>query len=429
MKITKALITSMLVAGFATSALAHEKTPQVTLSGSIDTQAGYRDQKEAYDVVSGSSNRLHKFAIVNDTTLNVKAAGHAKGFKYGGEIELNADTSANKFSNRGDESRSDSSSFIARKTFVYVDSPYAGRLEAGSTTGAYERLKTGPSRLARATGGASGDWKYWVNTQMDGSGVFILNGALPTAMISNDEVANAAKVTYYTPKYKGLRAAVSFIPDTEQHGTVALTKSIAKNRALTTQGGTDVSDEAMRTSGFKNVFQGGLMYHGKWDQTHFRFSALGEMGDAKDAFPSSVIIERHDLRAWELGASVNHKGFGLAGSYGDWGKSGLFKSSTGSAVTGSKNGHYWTAGASYEHNAFGASFTYLNSKTGGFEDGVVYSGRKSTLSAYSLGLDYKLAPGFMPYAEVTAFEMKDKSFDPSHKNSGTVVLMGTKLQF
>lgn len=428
MKITKALITSMLVAGFATSVLANEKTPQVTLSGSIDTQAGYRDQKQVYDKNS-SGNGLHKFAIVNDTTLNVKAVGHAKGFNYGGEIELNADTSANKFSNRGNESRSDSSSFIARKTFVYVDSPYAGRLEAGSTTGAYEKLRVGPSRLAHATGGTSGDWKYWANTQMDGHGVFILNGALPTAMINNDEVANAAKITYYTPKYKGFKAALSFVPDTEQHGTVSLTKSIAKNRTLTTQGGSDVADEAMRTSGFKNVFQGGLLYRGSWDNTHFRFSALGEIGDAKDAFVSPLLTQRHDLRAWEVGASMKHKEFGVAAAYGDFGKSGLFKVSNGTPWTGSKKGNYWTAGASYEHKDFGASLTYLGSKTGGFVDGINYSARKSTLSAYSLGLDYKLAPGFMPYAEVTAFDMKDKSSDPTHKNSGTIMLVGTKLQF
>lgn len=441
MKMTKALLASVLVAGFAASAAAHEKGPQVTLSGSIDTQLGFRDQKTAFDNTLDSSgvstgNRLHRWALVNDTALAVKAHGHAKGFKYGGMIELNADTSSSKYSTLdrsvqpAGSSLDSSTSLIARKTMIYVDSSM-GRLEAGSTTGSYEGLRAGTSRIAQGPGGVHGDWKYWPTTGANfTTGALILNGALPTAMVDNDTVANAAKVTYYTPTYAGFKAGLTFTPDTEQHGTVAVTKSVAKNIAGHT------SAHGLRESGFKNVFEGGFMYHGKWDQMHVKFSALGQVGDAKDR---TATITRHDLRAWELGASVHYKGFGVAGSYGDWGKSGLDKVSGTTAVAGRKKGDYWTAGASYEHGNIGASFTYLGSNTGGMGQsaaGANYSTGKGKVSAYSFGVDYKLAPGFMPYAEVTAFELKDNSkvvsasdATTARKNSGTMVLVGTKLSF
>lgn len=419
MKMTKALLASVLVAGFASAAAAHERPVQVQLTGSIDTQLGFRDQENAFDGVGAT--RLHDYALVNDTSITVKANGHAKhGFKYGAEIELNADTSENKYAARGSNSRQETGTDVARRTMMYVDSSM-GRLEAGSTHGSYEAMRVGTSRISQATGGVHGDWKYWPNTTF-GTGSFIVNGALPTAMIDNDVVANAAKVNYFSPTYSGFKAGVTFIPDTEQHGTVTLTKTVSRNTTAST------TKEGLRTSGFKNVFQGGLMYHGKWDATHLRFSALGEMGDAKDH--TYLTGKRHDLRAWELAASMHYKGFGVAGSYGDWGKSGLDKTVANVATTGKKTGQYWTAGASYEHGNIGASFSYLGSKTGGFgESGAVYSQRKGHTDAYSFGVDYKLAPGFMPYAEVTHFNMKDKSATPATKNDGNIVLVGTKLNF
>jgi len=45
----------------------------------------------------------------------------------------------------------------------------------------------------------------------------------------------------------------------------------------------------------------------------------------------------------------------------------------------------------------------------------------------SFGLEYKLAPGFMPYAEFSHFNFKDSSAVRS--NSGNVILLGSRLTF
>ena len=50
----------------------------------------------------------------------------------------------------------------------------------------------------------------------------------------------------------------------------------------------------------------------------------------------------------------------------------------------------------------------------------------------SIGADYKLAPGLVPYVEVSFFEADDNVTDvagASEDNEGTVFIVGTALNF
>lgn len=383
------------------------------MEGSIDTQAGYRDQKDDFDVVDGTSNRLHKFAIVNDTTIKVSADGHAKGFKYGGMILLNADTSKNKF---------DLDDSIARQTLIYIENAKMGKLEAGSYQGVYPAMKVSGSTVAHATGGIDGDWSYWINTFSNGKHV---NTPTLPVTFEPDKGANSAKINYYSPQYNGFNFGITFIPDVDQHGTASVTKTVAKNFA------TDAGNAGNGAMGYKNVFQGGISYEGKMQQVGVKLSATGEAGDAKDDLFSATHYTRHDLRAYELGANLSFKKFTIAGSYGDWGNSGAYKhNAAGTYVGGKKKAHFWNIGGAYECDKFGASLGYFNSKSAAFKFAnatPTYSDLTTRTETVSFGVDYKLAPGFKPYAEITGFSMKDRSVDS--KNSGSVTLVGTKLQF
>jgi predicted porin len=82
--------------------------------------------------------------------------------------------------------------------------------------------------------------------------------------------------------------------------------------------------------------------------------------------------------------------------------------------------HFWTVGGAYETGPFGASVTYLNSK-------VDNGGTHNDFSNLSFGVDYKLAAGLTPYAEVNVVKL-----DPTgtaNDNDATVVLVGTQLAF
>ena len=424
----KLLLTTALVA-LVSPAFAAEKGPTVTLGGSLDTQFGYRQQKTDYRLdnlnsLSTTGNQLSKGGIVNDTKINVKVDGQAHGFKYGGLVSLNADTSANKYG----------SPTVGYQTMVYGEAKF-GRLEAGSYTGAVDSLSVSAANIAKATGGIKGDARYWWNpsiittaattaTSTVGSALVANTFLVTPSLVSNMDTgnsANAAKVTYYTPKFSGFKVGVSYIPDTEHMGTIANLSSLTKTKS-------GLGDNQFA---FRDVFSGGVMFDHKMNDVTFKASLLGETGTAKD-FGGTTVSKRDNLRSWELGASVAFKGFSLAASYGDLGKSGNTKSKvtgTSSVAWKSAKSSYWTVGAAYDYSHFGASVTYLESKRGAaVADTSTAANPKASFKNISFGVDYKVAPGFMPYAEVSAFKLDSKTVKGT-KNTGNVFLAGTKLHF
>jgi hypothetical protein len=277
---------------------------------------------------------------------------------------------------------------------------------------------------------------------------FVVNPNLPSNYVAGMD-ANSAKVSYYTPSYMGFKVGASYSPDSEQRGTVSKTSSVYRNVASTAS-----------LTGYKNVWEGGLRYKGKFDGVGFQASVMGNMGTAKDyARITGSNLKRHDLKAWEAGAALSYMGFTVAGSYADMGKSGTVKTYNGvNALTGKQKSNFWNVGAAYEYSNLGASLTYMESTHGAAAtrssdttstsmgqilgtNSVVSLDTSNKYKAMSFGVDYKLAPGFMPYAEVTRFELKQgrpsqnaalnatSQFRTRYKNSGYVVLAGTKLQF
>ena len=75
------------------------------------------------------------------------------------------------------------------------------------------------------------------------------------------------------------------------------------------------------------------------------------------------------------------------------------------------------------------SATYFNSTKG--LSNATAGGKQNTLKLFSLGVDYKLAPGFMPYAEYSNFKFEDYNGTTTKvdSNTGHVYMVGTKLAF
>jgi predicted porin len=111
-------------------------------------------------------------------------------------------------------------------------------------------------------------------------------------------------------------------------------------------------------------------------------------------------------------------GFSVAGSYGDLGDS--LRTNTLNA----DDTHYWTVGGAYEYGPFAASVTYFDSE---YDRGNVLTGRNE-FQNLAVGVDYKMAPGFTPYAEVNFIEM-DIAGGTADDNDGTVFIVGSQLNF
>lgn len=365
--------TTALIGAAALASAAQAEGPSVTLGGFIDFQGGLTDQDSAFE--TGANSREGK--IQNDTELHVHVDGQAdNGLKYGGVVELEADVNADADGEGGN----------ADKTYIYLESS-AGRVELGNNSGAQDTMKVDASTIARATGGVDGDWYDFVNTGgLLGTSSFIMTPDLPAAAARGVR-EDATKVTYYTPRFSGARVGVSYTPDDGDGGTAAgFTGELNGNN--------------------ENVFGLAANYSGEMSGVGIQVSATGEFGE-------SEIAAKRDVSAYALGTVLSFESFSVAGSWGDWDDSDL-------GIGAGDDQNYWTLGAAYETGPFGVSATYLSSEA---EAGV----SDNEFTNLVVGADYQLAPGLVPYVEVSFFDLDQAG--TTIDNDGTVLLLGSQLNF
>jgi len=387
----KIALSSALLAGFlASTAVAGSTAPvMVGVGGAADFQAGFRSQKDAYKTNNLTQNQKN-MALGGDAKVYVKAMGKAdNGLTYGGVLQLN--TTAN---NRGG---SYSSNFD--RTYLFVESMF-GRVEMGGNKDVANTMKVDASSFAHGNGGASNsDFETYINAGT-GADTYWVSGDLAGSKSMGKE--EARKISYYSPRFSGVQFGLSYTPDTANNGMNEV--------------GTNV---AMSPRNFKDVLSAGLTYSQQMDQMKFDMSLTGVSGKSIHNAATDTAGKSHDLSGYALGVSMNYANVTFGGSYGSMNKKAFLVDlgANATAAANAKNVTYWTAGVAYEQGPVGASVTYLNSD---------YQRNKFTNVAF--GVDYKLAPGMMPYAELSSFTYKsnDKSVK---KNSGTAVVVGTSLTF
>ncbi len=356
----------------------------VMIGGNFNFQAA--SVNEENNVGAGAAKRDETF--VNDTSLNITAAGSSEDFDYGAVIELEADTSVNKanllFLAGGGAAPANQQN-NADKTFLYVENDSFGRIEAGANSGVSETMEVDASNIARATGGIAGDYRFHLTPAT--AAPFILTPNLVVA--GQDElVSDTNKISYYTPRFSGFQAGVSYTPDTGNTGTAG---AVSLNN----------------NGDFENVFSGGLGFQGDVaDGVGLSASLVGEFGDAE-------VAATNDLSAYSAGLALDFAGFSVAGNWADLGDSGL-----GAGFGDSK---YWTLGAAYENGPYGVSVTYLNGEVG------QAAGANNEGTNLVVGADYQMAPGLTPYVEVSFFEFETAA--GATVNEGNVVLLGAQVSF
>lgn len=367
--------------------------PTVTIGGVADFQLGITDQ----DNITNDDQFSRGYNTRTDTELHIKVDGKSdNGIDYGAYIELEADV--NSDDNTGEDNNN------SERGYVYVESKF-GRVELGPNTSAAKALKVDASSFARATGGIGGDFYKYIDLDGDGSSdataFYVLpdqlTDAMPSDIVDGSQSirSTANKITYYSNRIAGTQLGISFTPDQEERGTA--------NGFSGDKDGTEVAT-------FENVWNVGLNYQGQLDNIGIEASATGEWGDSED--PAQ---DKDDLRSYALGLNLSYSGFIVGGSWAE-------APEAGQLVTSNINGEYWTAGIAYEQEAFATSATYMESEIGNGSD------LNAKFKNLSIGADYKLAPGLLPYVEVNFFETKDND-SSTIDNEGTVFLVGTELSF
>lgn len=194
---TSALIgAAALFAGAANAA----ETPKITLGGFSNFEAGFVSEDLDTNQRAG--------AFRTDNVITVRVAGkNDMGLGYGAGIDLEADTSSNV----------DNAGVNAERTFVYVDGKW-GKLQGGSDLGVTKTMKIDASSIARASGGIDGDFKYFMNTSADRTiatpDLFLDYGTASGVQLGDESQQTINKVSYYTPRFAGFQAGVSYLFDT-----------------------------------------------------------------------------------------------------------------------------------------------------------------------------------------------------------------------
>ncbi len=400
----RALLISFLP--FASIASNASELPKISIGGSVNLQYGVVQQGETFRYELGQENTGKSIAqngIVNNATeieFNVDGKLHSSygNTNYGGVIVLNADTHL------------EDDDFTGDKAYVYLQNKGVGRFEVGSGGSVIKTMVVSANSLAAAAGGINGVQQKWINTRnADGTKYGNIFIKWPELAMRCDGITNGNKFTYYTPQYSGFSAGVSYSPDYSARGTVAAFRNVKRDA----------------NSDFNNVFDLGVKYEGTFSDVGFKIGLVSQIGHAK-----KDTTVRNDMAAWELGGRLDYKNFAVATSFADWGKSGTPKERVGGAKYGAK---YWTLGGKYHYNGSNFSVTYFNGKranvflTQDLAVNAIHEKGFNKNQYLSFGADYSLAPGLMPYAELTTF--KHNRYGSSNNNKGHIMIVGTKVYF
>jgi hypothetical protein len=283
------------------------------------------------------------------------------------------------------------------------------------------------------------DYKIDANGNLTNNDGSFNRNTIPSALYgykdgSFGQMEDATKISYYTPRVSGWQAGISFTPDSGDSGTAS---SIS---------GSDSGD-------IENIISWGLNYTTNINNLGIAFSATGENG----AFENSNIrnsgvnqINRNNLGSYDAGFMLTYFGFTIGGSFGTWGDSlqpgsGIYSCDYDNTVdlemqTCNRDDQkikkfddatYYTAGLAYEFGPFATSLTHISSEF-----------QRNEYQATSIGIDYKLAKGFLPYFELTRFAFKSNqpnflgANNSSNENSqqlkdneGFVGLLGVLFSF
>lgn len=431
----KLLLLSSCLAGsaFADYDNKPKEGPEVWFNAYFHFQTGIRNQNGLVGDEKNVSANRKQFAFYTDASVRGQVSQTTdEGLTYGAQIVLVPTTKIK-------------SSPSYNGSHLFVESEF-GKVEAGSPFDVGSKM--------RITGGditaASGDWDRYVDfsknskiKHQDSTPEFITYVQYFfddiykfSANIRDDKnfqphntgTEPPRLISYYTPKMNGFQLGVSYIPDTSNTGGASqttATSGVVDNLNTKSDSYTSVF-EIDRT--VKDAFAAGLSYEQNiTDGVDIKLALTGEYGkSAKKATEKRTMTGTNttqtfqyklsNLRTYNIGGILTYGNFSYAVSYGSLGKSLTFKE----YYKGGRDTRYYNGAIAYGQGPIKASLAYFKSQQ-----------FKNTVDAITLGTDYKLTPGLVPYAEVTGFNAKGRPvyYDkaPKKKTKGAVVVGGLKL--
>jgi predicted porin len=399
-KITKLLL-PLLLSSSAFGASCCDEGVQVKLSGSADfaavaiNHAGPKDKR----AVSVNKDNL---AFYNTAKVTLSAANKIdEDTRYGANIAL---------STGARNARS-------TPTELFFESR-AGKLELGSGKSVVSKMKITGCNSAVA---AKGLWDAFAKVDIRSNNITYLSNMgnyLDTKTRSLDQIEYSRKISYYTPKMSGFQFGISYVPDSSNVGgkTVNTTEYHLKNATA---------------PGYMFAIKDGIGYGATYEKQvsedcKYKLSLVGEQGkviakidpdSTKNPAPNAKF---KNLKSYTISANIEYKDFSFSGAYADYMKSFTSKEVDPKVKRDIK---LYEVGMGYHYGDLGLSVMHFSSKA-----------KENRINATTFGMDYKLAPGILPYAEITPFSAKGSYRNNTgqrvkDKFHGTFFATGVKLAF
>jgi len=360
------LATTALIAASAFAAPARAEM-EVTVGGFTAFQAGFFDNDAA-----NQTGRDFK----SESQIVVHADGKAdNGLEYGAKVTLMTSTS---------------DSYNSLNNSIYLAGAW-GRVVLGDELAAGRTLAVfAPTVGAGQINGSADDF-----ITEDDRG-HLLNDRGDATFLALDSIRDT-NITYFTPKFAGFQAGVSYVPEIKWDNTTHGESVTFLNNDSTLQ----------------DALQFGLRYTGEFMGVGVKVS-----GQYNTADSTSTTLK--DLNTWGVGTQLSYKGFTFGGGYDDQGKSlGL---STSSKIRS------WNVGATYENGPWGVGISYLDTDFGTNGTGNLGNdGAGGKYTEVAFGATYKVAPGLTTSADVS-FYNRDRA-GAAVDTDGTVALIDVTAAF
>jgi hypothetical protein len=389
---------------------------EMKLGGDAFFEAGFvgHDQEVA--------NRTLEF--VNRFRLNIIPTAKAdNGLTYGARVRIRANSGA--------------ATVDGDRAFVFAQGNF-GMIRAGVVNGPSDDTYVAYPMDWQVLGNYD-EWKRHLATGTGTTafgnqanfawGQFGAQGTQGVQLLGSSGVAT--KLAYYTPRWSGFQAAVSYEPRSD-----SVNSDVNRNEF-----GCNAGQQA---TCFQDVYEITFNYANEFNGVGVKVGG-GYTGGTASADAAGNANDYNDLSSFQFGAQVSYAGFALGGGYVWAGDSGYTKARymtaapTAVAASAGKSDvagtlvqvtdmDSWNVGAQYTTGPLVVGISYLRQVDAG---NVTVAGDR-TLGAISLGATYTIAPGLQTAIEYTHFDAESDLVNTATTNyddSGNVVLLRTIVTF
>lgn len=404
---------------------------EIKLEGFYGFQAGYSKQNKLQGLGKNITDNKKRIAFFTEAAFSATIKQELNNVVAGAKIVL-APTTKPK------------TSVNVNGSHLFLETDY-GKVELGSPYDAGAKMRITGYKVIAATGTS---WNKYI--QFDSPNM-LYQGLKPDFDTSNSfymesfsngfndmtsKTEAARKISFYTPKIEGFQFGISYTPDSANTGGNRELKNLDINdKNLSSKSKTGIKtiilpndNVVILNQNVKDAISAGISYqHELLDDVAIQVSVSGEF--AKPARKLLILDNEKDkniqeerklsnLKAYNIGAVLTYGNLSCGASYGSLGKS----LTTPEYHKVGRATEYYNGAVAYRQGPIKTSISYFRS--------LRY---KNTTDAVSLGTEYLVTPGMLPYAEISYFQAKGKPVymveAPKTKTRGTVALIGAKLKF